>query len=493
MAIVVAMKRLFLLFGMLVIGAPLTGCSTNPATGSQNFTAFMSPDDELEVGAKEHPKLVRQFGGRYPDASLDAYVDRLGQQLARRSDLPNLKYSFTILNDDKINAFALPGGYIHITRGLLAMAENESEVAGVLAHEIGHVTARHTAQRYSQAKAAQIGLTLLGVLGQVAGAPAGVSDLASVGADLYLKAFSRDQETEADTLGVRYMARSGFSAQGMTSFFRKLKAHGDLQSKLANKGAKAAHAFGSTHPRTEDRIVHAIKLAKINQDPNARIGRATYLDHIDGILFGDDPSQGVRRGRLFQHPDLRIEFKVPPGFHMSNTPTQVVAHGPDATTIAFDMVPPKETKNMGRLTDYLHDKYALQDVERITINGMNAATGSKRMSVKAGERDVRIVVIEDRPDRIYRLIFLTPPNVTAKHQTEFRRTTYSFRMLSAMEADAIKPLKIRLATVGEDDTIRTMAQRQLVERAPEDWFRLLNMVALEKPLKPGMQVKLVRD
>lgn len=471
----------------------LGACSTNPATGSQDFTAFMSPDDELKVGAQEHPKLVRQFGGKYPDVSLGAYVERIGQQLARVSELPNLKFSFTVLNDDRINAFALPGGYVHITRGLLAVAENEAEVAGVLAHEIGHVTARHTAQRYSQAMAANIGLTLLGVLGQVAGAPSGVGDIASMGADLYLKAFSREQETEADTLGVRYMTRAGFSAKGMTSFFRKLKAQEQLDAKLANKNGVPDPGFNATHPRTEDRIANAIMLAKVNGDPNARIGREPYLDHIDGLMFGDDPSQGVRRGRLFQHPLLKIEFKVPPNFGMFNQPAQVIARGPNNAAIAYDMVPPKEMKSVGRLTDYLRDKYALGDIQTITINGMNAATGQKRLTVSGGPRDGRIVLIEERADRIHRLVFLTPPDVTAKYETEFRRTTYSFRRLSSAEADAIRPLRIRLRTVRAGDSVQSLAAKQPFERGSEDWFRLLNQLAVEGPWNVGMKVKLVSE
>lgn len=486
-------RRFLAMVPLLAMAALVSGCSTNPATGEQNFTAFMSPEDELRVGAEEHPKLVRQFGGKYPDRSLEAYVQRLGSMLSRVSELPDLKFSFTVLNDHRINAFALPGGYIHITRGLLAMAENEAEVAGVLAHEIGHVTARHSAQRYSQTMAANLGLTLLGVLGQVAGAPGGIGDLASVGADLYLKSFSREQETEADTLGVRYMTRAGFDADGMTSFFRKLQSHEDLEAKLANKNGDSGHSFNATHPRTTDRIQHAIKLAQVAHRDDAHVGRAEYLPHIDGLMFGDDPSQGVRRGRLFQHPDLKIEFKVPPNFHMVNQRSQVIAKGPDDTAFAFDMIGAKERGNVGRLTDYLVDKYALKDVEAITINDMPAATGHKSLTLKEGPREGRVVVIEERNDRIYRLIFLAPPAMAKKYETAFRRTTYSFRRLEPDEVAAIQPLRITLHTVAGDDDVTTLAGQQPFTRGSEDWFRLLNMQALERPLKAGTMVKLVRD
>ena len=177
----------------------LAACTTNPATGRNSFTGFMSPQQELQIGAEEHPKILATFGGAYDDAGIAAYVDEVGQRLARNSDLPELKLTFTVLDSSIVNAFALPGGYVYVSRGLLALARNEAELAGVLAHEIGHVTARHSAQRYSQTIIAGLGAN---VLGAVVGAPAG--QLAQLGAATYLSAYSRDQEFEADTLGVRY-------------------------------------------------------------------------------------------------------------------------------------------------------------------------------------------------------------------------------------------------------------------------------------------------
>ena len=176
----------------------------------------MSPAEESRVGAQEHPKIVQEFGGVYDDPDLAAYVDSLGQFLTHTAELPNLDFTFTILDSPVINAFALPGGYIYVTRGLLALANNEAELAAVLAHEIGHVTGRHSAQRYSQAVGAQIGLTVLGVLGLDPAA----GQLLSQGSDLYLRSYSRDQEYEADQLGIRYLTRAGFTPDAMALFSR---------------------------------------------------------------------------------------------------------------------------------------------------------------------------------------------------------------------------------------------------------------------------------
>ena len=184
---------------LLFLGA----CSANPATGKQSFTAFMSPEKEIQVGAEEHPKIVKQFGGRFGDKALSTYVRDLGLSLAKTSELPDLPWTFTVLNDTQVNAFALPGGYVYVTRGLMALASDEAELAGVLSHEIGHVTARHTAQRYSSTVAANIGVQIIGVLSQAAGLGGTGGNIASLGANLVLKGHSREQELESDNLGVR--------------------------------------------------------------------------------------------------------------------------------------------------------------------------------------------------------------------------------------------------------------------------------------------------
>jgi len=474
----------------------LAACTVNPATGQQSFTAFMSPDDEIRVGAREHPKILKEFGGAYEDAALNDYVRRVGQSLARVSELPDLKFTFTVLNDPKVNAFALPGGYVYITRGLLALADNEAEMAGVLAHEIGHITARHTAQRYSQAMAANIGLTILGVLGQAAGAPAGTGDLIAFGAQAALQSYSREQELEADMLGVRYMIRAGYSPQGMVSFFDKLDAHTRLEATIAgNPAAADQFSIMSTHPRTADRIEQAIKLARVSVGPNPRFERDTYLWRIDGMAFGDDPKQGIRRGREFVHPELGFRFVVPPGFSLFNSPKQVVARGPERSLVIFDMETEAKARNVGALTAYLANDWggrlALRNVERITINGLDAATGQARVQTRNGPMDVRLVAIRERAERLYRMIFVTPPSLTGPLATELQRTTYSFRRLTREEAAAIRPLRIKIVTVNPGDTPQSLANRMPFETYRLEWFQVLNDLKRGQPLVPGVKVKII--
>lgn len=477
----------FLLASVIFSG----GCSTNPATGEQSFTAFMSRADELRIGAEEHPKMIKEFGGAYPDAKLRAYIKRTGLALARLSEVTDLPYTFTILNDDKVNAFALPGGYVYITRGLLALAENEAEMAGVMAHEIGHVTARHTAQRYSSAQAANLGLMVLGVLGSAAGVPSGVGQLASFGAQAALQSYSREQELEADRLGVRYLRRAGYSPKAMTSFFVKMQAHARLERTMAGDKEETPHNIMATHPRTADRINQAIGLENSAAKGAGFVRREEFLDEIDGMVFGDDPHQGVRRGREFVHPDLRIRFEAPPGFVLFNSPRQVVARGPNKSVMLFDMAGEKSARGARSLRGYIANTWArglrLYGLERITINGMDAATAGTNVQGK----DIRLIAIRGGLKQIFRLAFITPPEMSQRLSQDFRRATYSFRRISEDEARAIKPLRIKVITVKPGDTPGSLASGFPFEKFRLRWFETLNGLGPGERLKPGVRAKVV--
>ncbi len=488
------MKRIL---GALLLTLPLLGlaaCSVNPATGEESFTTFMSRADEMEVGAREHPKILKQHGGAYGAPGLTGYVRRVALGLTRVSETPDFPYTITTLNDDSVNAFALPGGYIYITRGLLALADNEAEMAGVLAHEIGHSVARHTAERYSKAVAANLGLNILGAIGGAMGAPPGIGNIASFGTQAYLQGFSREQELEADMLGVRYLARAGYDPDAMTSFLHKLQANDRLEAALTGEKGKAeSFSIMSTHPRTQDRVAQALRLARIAPGGAFRVERDAYLERIDGMVFGDDIAQGVRRGREFAHPELRIRFEVPPGFVLFNSPRRVLARGPGKSVIAFDMA----EKAVKSLTAYLvrdwGRNYTLRDVEIIEINGMEAATGHGRARSRNGTRDLRLVVIRGGDKRIFRLVFLTPPELTQRLATELRRTTYSFRRLNAEETRAIRPLRLAIIPVEPGDTAAGLAARMPFETHRLERFRTLNGLERGQSLTLGSRIKTVRD
>lgn len=474
----------------------VAACTTNPATGGSSFTAFMSPEEEKRVGAEQHPKLVQQFGGSYDYKDLNAYVDRIGQSLAQQTEAPNGTYQFTVLDDDDINAFALPGGYVHITRGLLALASNEAEVAGVLAHELGHVVARHAAQQYSQGIAANVGVTALSIVGMFFGIPPIASDLAGFGAQAYLQSYSRDQELEADALAVRYMSRAGYDPQAMVTFFRKLDADARLKAAMVgDPGAADRFNIMASHPRTIDRLKQVSSLAAAAPLGAQRTEQTAYLAAIDGMIYGDSPAQGIRNGRDFVHPLLRIAFRVPPGFILQNADQQVTARGPDGAMIVFDGASPGAAARVGPVDQYLTRvwgaKVSLRSVESFRVQDLDAATGLTRLSTRQGPIDLRLVAIRTAPDHIYRFMFMTPPAATGRFDTEFKQTAYSFRTLSPEEAAGVKPLRIKVVRVGEGDTVQSIAEAMPFESYDVEMLRLLNGLEPDSSLTPGRQVKTV--
>ena len=483
-----------LLSALLVVAA----CSANPATGEQSFTAFMSPEREKEVGREEHPKIIKAFGGVYDDAEIGAYVANIGGRLSQHSEMPDLVWTFTVLNDAKINAFALPGGYVYITRGLLSLASNEAEIAGVLSHEIGHVTARHTAQRYSSTIATSLGLQVLGAIGSAAGIPSAAGDVARLGAEVALQGYSRDQELQSDMLGVRYMTRAGYSPDAMTSFFTKLRIHQRIEGMMAGKpDASEQTNIMATHPRTAERIEQAIKLAgekyteaKANGN---RLNAKEYLSRIDGLIFGDDIAQGLVRGNSFIHPEMGIRYDVPDGFRLFNSPANVVAKKKDEAKIIFDYVPPKAAKQATSLKDFVVRMWAgtagLSEVERININGMDAVTGLTRNK----GNDLRLVGIEDEYGGIYRLLFISNPKVTKELNIPFRNSTYSFRKMTSDEIKNAKPYRIKLYKVQDGDTPQSLANMLALDEFRKEWMEALNAITPETSVPVGTLIKIVTE
>ena len=469
----------------------LAGCETAPATGKSIFTGGLSPEEEQKLGLQEHPKILQEFGGDYQeDPELTAYVTSIGNLLARTSELPNLNFTFTVLDTPIVNAFALPGGYIYITRGLMALAENEAEIAGVLAHEIGHVTARHSAERYGNTVLAGAATTLLGVL---VGGPA--AQVAGGGAALALQSYSRDQEFEADTLGVRYLSRAGYDPRGMSSFLEKLQAHGRLEAELRGQPGKADEFdIMQTHPRTADRIERAIRAAGTKNVADPIVAQDIYYAKIDGLLYGDDPGQGLIRGQSFQHPDLRFAFEVPKGFRLFNSAKAVLALGPDNSQIKLDQEPASRRGSMtGYLTEIWLPEARLEDVEALEINGLPAATGRTRARTRQGEFDVRLVAIRTGPGTIYRFQFVTPTNRTAALSEGLRRTTYSFRTLSAAEAAELKPQRIKIHQVRRGESVSSLANRLPFSDLRQERFLTLNGLGKGETLKAGQKVKLITE
>jgi predicted Zn-dependent protease len=459
----------------------LPGCiSTNKATGRTSFTGTMTPEAEVEVGDGEHPKLLQAFGGEYDNVRLQGYVDGVGKRLTTHTEY-RYPYRFTLLNSPIVNAFALPGGNVYVSRGLLALASNEAEMAGVLAHELGHVNARHSAERYGAQQATSLGIGGARILASLfLDLPASMlnagTQLAQSVAGVALQSYSRQQEFEADSLAVRYMSKSGYEPDAMVTFLATLREQSILDARARGlpDGAVDESNMMSTHPRTIDRVQAATLLAETERGTKPVLNREAYLARIDGMLYGDDPAQGMIQGQRFVHPGMALAFEVPAGFRLHNSPERVVATNGRGASILFDMAP---TRSAGDLPGYIGNEWAegarLAGLESITINGLNAATGSTTVQTNSGQADARLVAIENNLESVFRLTFISPRDATQALSEDYRRATYSFKRLGSAEARAVQPLRLRVRKA-ESQSVRNLATALPYGSQNEEWFRVLN-------------------
>ncbi len=478
----------------LLLGLAVMSCEVNPATGKRDFTPFMSASQERQVGQQAHPDVVKENGGVYANPKLTGYVTSVGKQLAGNSEMSDQPFTFTVLNAPIVNAFALPGGYVYVTRGILAMFNTEAELASVLGHEIGHVTARHSAKRYNQAM-------MTGILGAGVGVALGNSALTNLinqGSQLYLLGYSRDQEYQSDSLGIRYMTRAGYDPYGSPDMLRALLASDKLSALLARReGTERPPEFYSTHPNTEKRVAEAETLAK---DTGVTRGskpsyRDRYLDAIDGMLYGDDPEQGLIKGQMFWHPALKFTFTAPKDYLLQNSATAVVMQGTNKNAALF--VPSKAQSGQST-TAVLQQQWAavsntvsLQNIQTMTINGMEAATGATTVNSQSGQVVARLTTIRYDANAAYSFLAITPANLDQSVAGELRTMTQSFRKLKADELDKIKPLQIKIVTVKSGETQAVLAKRMAFPDYQLERFRTINGLDANDTFKGGDRVKIV--
>ncbi|HEY4343761.1 MAG TPA: M48 family metalloprotease [Parvibaculum sp.] len=475
-------------FAALGLALCLAGCTTNPATGRSQLATIMSPEDEAQAGAEAHPKIVAAYGGVYNDERVGRYVAHVTARIAKGSDRPDISYRVTVLNSPVVNAFALPGGYVYVTRGLLALVDDEAELAGVLGHEIGHVIARHGAQRQTAA----LGASVLGaVLGAVVGNQA-VDQVVGAGGQGLLAGYSRDQEYEADALGVRYLAKAGYDPYAQGDFLATMEEQRKLQALVTRQKYEETTDWLASHPATPERVAAAkTHAADTGIAPGMGDRNRNELMHaIDGIIYGDSPEQGLVRGRIFTHPVERIRFEAPPQFTIVNSPDAVLVQGPDKTLAKFDSGAKAPGVEIGA---YLANVWAtgiqLSPVVRFTINGMAAASAT----TKIGDYNARLVVIEAEPGRAYRFLMGTLPQTGSRYDRALQALVMSFRRLSVAEAAAAKPLRIRIVVARTGDTAATLGARMAYPDYRVERFRALNGLAVGEALRAGRLFKIVAE
>ncbi len=445
----------------------VSACSTNPATGDRQFTAMLPMAKEASLGAQEHAK-VQQTYGKFMSGPIAEYVNRVGQKVAKNTERKDVTYRFHVIDSPMVNAFALPGGYIYVSRGLLTLANSEAELAGVIGHEIGHVTARHAAERMSQGTLVGLGAA---VIGAAVGGAAGQA--ASLGSNLYISSYSRGQEHQSDELGVRYISRAGYDPRAMSKFLRSLDAQSKLEAKEAGKKGSGFNYF-STHPLTAERIHQAA--AEAGKYPSSKVqNRAAYLTKINKLTYGDSSNQGFARGNNFYHPEIGFMFTTPKGTKIKNGTTKVAVTHSNGTVILFDSA--KDKKKSDPLT-FLTQAWLRNEntgnAESITINGMRAATASFSGNVKGRAVTVRLVAIEWKAGEYFRFQMAIPKGISNAFMSELKKTTYSFRKMTSSEKNSVKPKRIIVLEAPAGSTIPSMAAKMKVDGDKQEKFLVLN-------------------
>ena len=470
-----------LLAGLAVVAIPA-------AALAQAGPRYLSQRDVAEA-QRQHPELVEEFGGAETGARA-AYVEGVGRRVAAFSGIANSAgaYRFTTLNSAVENAFAVPGGYVYITRQLLGLMDDEAELASVLGHEVGHIAADHSRGRQNRSILTQLGALAVGVLtgsgelAQIAG---------TVGQGLFLS-YSREQEYEADTLGMRYMIAAGYDPVGAPGILGALTRNSALQARVQGRDNRQLPEWASTHPLSENRMQRAAQEGRATGRLGTGIrNRDEYLGRIDGIYVDDDPEQGIIEGRTFTHPDLRIYFAVPVGYLMQNGTRAVTISG-SAGKAQFG-----GGRYSGSLENYVYE--AIRELagnrqlpaprpQRTVINGIPAAYTVTRASTQSGVVDVSVVAYQWAPGTVYHFVMLTPGG---SGMGQFASMVSSIRKISTAEAAAIRPRVIDVVTVAPGDAVQSLSRRMAYRNFQLDRFLTLNGLAPNARLAPGQKVKLV--
>ena len=474
---------------VLAATSMLVGCSTNAATGERQFTGFMSPQKESQIGASQHEDALKAYGGLYEDQKLQNYVSEIGQRLSQYSERKDVQYRFFLLNSPVVNAFAVPGGYIYVTRGLLAYSNSEAELAGVMAHEMGHITGRHSAERYSTGMLTQIGATIA----SAAIGSSAASQALGVGSNLFLSSYSRGQESEADRLGVRYLSYAGYDDEALSQFLESLNMESQLQAKINKQ--QAAPSFFSTHPNTAQRVVEAEAETKKFPANDGVTNRDRHLAMLDGMVFGDSADQGFVKGSTFYHTQLGFTFKAPNGWHVANETSQVIAKSGDgASALILDAAANKAGLSPARfITDvWMKNAANVKAPETTSVSGMHAATTTFNGTLNGKAVTIRVFAIAFDADTIYRFQAAYPQG-DKNAEAALRNAVFSFRHLNKGEAAGIRPYRVRVFTAAAGDTVASIASRMPYPDYKVERFRALNRLPGNTELQAGRRYKTIAE
>ena len=477
--------RTVLLIGFSILLIFLSACARNPVTGKRQLV-LMSEKQEIAMGQEADPQIVAAYG-LYEDKALQEFIDQKGQEMARISHRNQLDYTFRILDSPIINAFALPGGYVYFTRGIMAHFNNEAEFAGVLGHEIGHITARHSVAQQRNTLLSQLGLiagvVLVPELGQFA-------EQASQGLSLMLLKFGRDAETQSDELGVEYSSKIGYDAREMAGFFNT------LERNQVSSGAGELPEFLSTHPSPAGREAAVAELAeewktKLNLT-DAKVNRNSYLKMLDGLVYGEDPKQGFVENRTFYHPELKFEFALPAEWSFQNTPQQVqMAQKEGKAMMTLTLV---EGSSLQEASSSVLKQYVMEliDAEEITVNGL------KVIRMEAGQQQQETIIktlsyVIEHGGHYYNLMGITHTDSFNAFEPVFLASMNSFKELKDAEKLNRKPERIRLRTAPSDGSLQQILAGFNVAKDRLEEVSLINGMSLTDQVAKGTLIKVIGE
>ena len=478
------MKSVFV--PILAASLLLSGCDVS---STPDYTPSVSVEDR-EAAKQQHPQLLAEFGGEWkgPEA---AYVKEMGDRLADAAGLSG-QCTFTMVNTDVVNAFAVPGCYIYVTRGLFGIVNSEAELASVIGHEIGHIVARHSERRQQRSIWSGIGALAVGVL---TGSQT-LANIAGRAAQVYTLSYSRKQEYESDDLGIRYLAQAGYDPYAAGDMLESLADYDVYQAQSRDLDeASAIPAWARSHPLTADRIKRATRQAEATgHGPDVLPEHEDrFLAQVDDLIWGDDPEQGYVLGRRFAHPGMGIVFEAPAGFTLSNSPRAVLIDGGDVRGQFGGAILPR-----GSLELYVQlilkealgeaaSRARIAPAQRGQVNGVETILAAAIVQGPEGEAQLTVAAFRGRNNQGYHFLMVGAP----RDEREISALVNSFRFLTPAEAASLKPRKIEVVTVREGETIASMAQRMAVPDHEVEAFLMLNDRDPKPELRPGEKVKLI--
>jgi len=468
----------------LVASIFLLSCAVNPVTGKREFM-LMSEQDEIVMG-RETDKQIGEMYGFYDDPALNAYVSQIGIEMGKLTHRPNLNYSFKVLDTPVVNAFAVPGGYIYVTRGILAYFNNEAELAGVIGHELGHVNARHSAKSYSRAQLAGLGLGIGMILWEDMQKYAGVIQF---GVGMMFLKFSRSDEHQADALGVEYSSKSRYDSQKMSDFFHTLE--------RLNPGASHGGLPGwfSTHPNPANRIeninMNSLKWQEKLLLENPKVARNEYLLKLEGLVYGEDPRQGYIEENAFYHPQMKFQFPIPAEWQVMNTPkaVQILSPNQDAAiilTLAQGATVREASQNFAN-----EIKGESRSAESLVVNGLNARKVITDLFTEQDSIRIQSYFIQKK-QQIYVFHGYASKNNFTKFKPSFNRTMRQFKRLTDSSKINVKPNNLLLKRVPRAGTLQQIFDQFGIPKDQQEQMAILNGFQLSDNILKGTRLKVIQ-